>query len=195
MAKPTSAARPVPTYDHLRARQQRAESLFLIDDTDLRDEYQRAQTVLNVASIGTDADEIKQARTAVHEVEAKLRTSPDVVELKFRGISDGRLKRIMRLKECLPTPEQVEQADSNGDGQPLYNPDEFLPRVVAATLIEPRLTVEQVKALFGDDDALDDADLISAPPGDGWNRGEAEKIRQTALAVCQDATALVALPN
>jgi hypothetical protein len=50
-----------------------------------------------------------------------------------------------------------------------YNPDKFGPAIVAATCIEPEMTVEDAKEIWKSDD---------------WNRGERMQLLMAAIEVC-----------
>ena len=129
------------------------------------------------ADVAAVADFIKEARrrpATLEELTGKKRRETDVVVasvdedgedvqlvLRYRAISDKEFDELMAT--CPPTPKQ------RADGMN-YDPKTFGPVLVAAVCIEPKMTVEQAKAL------LDNPN---------WSTGEVATLTGMAMALCQ----------
>lgn len=86
---------------------------------------------------------------------------PVEVSLTFRGIPANRYDKLISAYPPRPTDKK------QGYG---YNPDEFGPALIAATLVNPEMTREQVKEIIWD--------------SDDWNRGERMMLLMAAIEVC-----------
>jgi hypothetical protein len=85
---------------------------------------------------------------------------PLEVGLTFRGIPAHEYDKL--ISKFPPRPQDKKQ----GYG---YNPDEFGPAIIAATCIEPEMSVEDAKDIWKSDD---------------WNRGERMQLLMAAIEVC-----------
>lgn len=94
------------------------------------------------------------------ELTVTIELSGDPVELKFRAISQNELDKL-RAKHK-PTTEQKAQ----GLG---VNLKSFQPALVAATLVDPELTEEEVQSIWTSDD---------------WSEGELGNLFNAASTVC-----------
>jgi len=85
---------------------------------------------------------------------------PVEVSLSFRGISAHRYDRLIAAHP--PRPSDKKQGYA-------YNPDSFGPAIVAATCIEPEMSLDDAKEIWQSDD---------------WNRGERMQLLMAAIEVC-----------
>jgi hypothetical protein len=87
--------------------------------------------------------ELTETADRLLAIEAEIEAA--VVEFKFKGIG-FRAWSDLRLKH-LPTRKQMEQAKQIGE-QLDHDPDTFPPAAIAASCVEPEMTVEQVTELI-----------------------------------------------
>lgn len=85
---------------------------------------------------------------------------PVEVSLTFRGIPAHEYDRL--ISRFPPRPKDKKQ----GYG---YNPDKFGPNLIAATCIEPEMSVEDAEDIW---------------TSENWNRGERMLLLMTAIEVC-----------
>lgn len=117
--------------------------------------------------------EIDRPRATLDQLKKKQRVSKSVnvavtgddgepveVSLTFRGIPAHEYDRL--ISRFPPKPKHKKQ----GYG---YDPDEFGPHLIAATCIEPEMSVEDAKEIWA---------------SDNWNRGERMVLLMTAIEVC-----------
>lgn len=148
------------TFDHLQKKRplEAVCHVYLTDDT--------------VAAHRDAVAELDQARSTGVDVEAaeenvaKARAAleADTVTLRFRSIGRKNYDRL--VADHPPTDKQVEEHQAQF-GQPApYNADTFPPALIAASCIEPKLTLTEVEQLF-----------------DEWNAAELTELFATAVAV------------
>jgi len=85
---------------------------------------------------------------------------PQEVSLLFRGISAAEYDRL--ISKFPPRPQDKKQGYT-------YNPDKFGPHIIAATCIDPEMSVEDVEEIWESDE---------------WNRGERLLLLMAAIEVC-----------
>jgi hypothetical protein len=143
------------TYDHLRsAKKPQVEKCRIWLDPDVADEYEEAQKELNLVEIKVKASpgdldlvtELDAAKAAYQKAEAKAERSSAV--FKFRSI--GRKHYDQLVRENPPTDAQkkeVAEAGEDPDQLP-WNPETFIPQLVAASMIEPKLVHEEIMEMW-----------------------------------------------
>lgn len=141
------------TYDRLKKKKPVEETVeILLDDsptialTEARDKLLEAEGTLHEdeknPKLKKARDEAKRALDA-----AMAAQDAEIVTIKFRAI--GRKRFDALLDEHPPTKEQEQKAKDAG-GEAGWNSDTFPPAVIAASAIEPELTIEQVMELYDD---------------------------------------------
>lgn len=131
-------------FTQLRNRSKIGAYAEIILDYEWREKLKEAE---DKASALTATEDDRNAH------EALLRLRPlKTQRWAFRRLSARAYEALIRAH-----PPTAEQKAAGGQGMfaPTFNPDTFVPALVAAALVEPRLTAEQVAALWEDDeDAL-----------------------------------------
>ncbi len=158
-AKTTRTARPKATFDHLLKKQPVTRRLTIVLDDDAAVALVEAQNEFDRATVrGVGAAD---AKAALEKCRAEARDA--TTTLVFQSI--GR-KRYDELIDEHPASAQ-QQADADADDAVArYNPETFLPSLIAESMSEPKLSFEEVQALF-----------------DEWNNAEVMQLVQTALEV------------
>lgn len=162
------------TYADLKARKKRREVTHtIVTDDAAADAFRAAEEALRKARIlGDDAD-LAAAQAAYDAAEAAVRES--AVVLRLRALprkGDGSFAALKA--EHPPTAEddaRVQEASGNPKDRAIWHTDTFAPALVAASLVEPRLTVEQAAELAED-----------------WNEAEWSALYVAALNVNQQTT-------
>lgn len=168
-------ARPA-TYDHLRSQKKPIKkTVQVVLDPELAEQHQELREKIDTLRIraGHRTEDV-QLQLELGEAERELEELVDlmieqdaVVEMTFRGIGRQAYDRLVELHP--PTSEQVAKAKKQGMGDSLaWNLDTFPPAVVSASLIEPKLSQDQVRDLWYSED---------------WNQMELAVLFQTALEV------------
>lgn len=175
--------RPVPTFDHLRAKQPvRVPYWVAMDDGTASQLLSEAKRQLGRALIRNDETEVEKARQAVADAEENMRNSS--VRILFQGLGRYQFEKLMA--EHPPTEEQKAELSKVGR-EAEYNWETFAAPLVAACAIEPKMTVEQVEELQHgvttdeDGNELDIEDERYVAP---WNQAEFSAMFQAALQSC-----------
>lgn len=135
-----------------------------------------------IALDGDKADEFNAARARVDELEAQLAELNDkatrsalvdaknkleelrsemednVVVFVFRAIGRPAFEDL--TAEHPPTKKQKDEAEKKGAEEPAWNSETFPPALVAAALVEPKLTEEEVLEIWNSDN-WNDAELMA----------------------------------
>lgn len=156
--------RPIATYDHLLKRKPTEIRELIPLDSDAVSTYEDTFAQQRMVELtGTDEEKVRLRR----RVEAaKARLDETSVEVVFRSIGDKAYERL-RL-QYPPTEEQVAEAKAKLGAMGAYavefDRDSFAPALIAASAIEPKMSMVEVEALR-----------------DSWSRGEFEALFQAAL--------------
>lgn len=102
----------------------------------------------------------KSRRTSNVDIDIETDDGPERFELSFRAISMTEYDKM--LSQFPPTTQQKKDGAT-------YNIDKFAPAIISATLVDPAMTVEEVKELWD---------------SEAWNRGELSFLFGQALNVC-----------
>jgi len=115
----------------------------------------------------TDAQaELWRAEQALEELENRLRDEDAIVEFTFRSIGRAAYDALANAHQ--PTALQRAQAKALGMGEIMWNTETFPPALVAASLVEPKLSAEEVESIWRDDN---------------WNQAELNALLQAAVEV------------
>lgn len=141
-----SAKKPVASaMERLRQRDQVASTYSVVVDREWAKEHLEVVEAIARAERLGEADPMLEARRA----ELEKRRGDAVVEFKFRHCSPVRYESL--LNEYRPTAEQRQQAEGMpASAQPRWAPG-FRPALVAAVVVEPKLTEEEIVELFGEE--------------------------------------------
>jgi hypothetical protein len=160
MSAPTGLKRPA-TFDHLKKKQPLERRVTIALDQETLEAFDAAGDALERAKLLNEPTE--ELETALEEARAKLEETSAV--LVFRSI--GR-KAYDRLVDTYPpTPEQIKEFQEDnpdregnpGKGKPPYDIDHFAPALVAASCVDPAMTIEEVTELFDEWNAVEVAEL------------------------------------
>jgi len=147
-----------PTYDHIQSMKKPVtRTLRLCLDSELGEEYNEAQQAFRFAEVEAEhaghdnPDVMKRFKEAKARFEkAEQAATERSVKFVFRSI--GRKPYEELVLDWQPTEEQRSKVESLGnDPDNLdWDPDEFPPRLVAAAMVEPEMTLEQVFEIYND---------------------------------------------
>lgn len=141
-AQTKAPAGPRPaTFDHLKRKPplERVVHVVLSDEA-FRAHDEAANTLEQARLVGKPTAGLEEAvAKALAALEA------ETVTLRFRSI--GRKAYDALLRQHPPTDEQKAEAQKEGTPEPPYDIDNFSVALVAASCVDPVLTVEQVREL------------------------------------------------
>ena len=163
------------TFDHLRSKKKPiTRSVAICSDSDLQDAWDLLQMqVTNARSTLTFRDD-EQTQRELDDLLAQVEEMKPQVEeatLTFRFRSLSRKKYDELQSAHLPTPAQIQEAKDSGLGIPAVNTDSFPPALIAASCVEPEMTLDDAKSLWEDDE--------------NWSQGELTMLYEVAIAVNQ----------
>lgn len=145
--------RPV-TLDHLRSNKKRlTKKVTLSLDPNLAAELDEARTQAKVlqlrAGAASDSPELQEAAATATQRVAELEASSEdkLVTFHFESLSRDDYEELLLANQ--PTPEQEEEAKEKGVRLP-WNPETYYKALVAASLVDPALTLEEVHLLWKD---------------------------------------------
>lgn len=147
-------ARPA-TADHLRSKKQPAtKTVEVVLDPALADEVREAERRRDDAdrrlAVRPDDDAIQaeawETTSALEALRARAVKDDAVVTVRFRSV--GRHAWDDLIRSHPPTDAQIAEAEASGMGDLNFNSDTFPPAVVAASLDEPKMTVDEVAAIW-----------------------------------------------
>lgn len=129
------------------------------------DSPERRRLNAEVAADDEDEEILRPLRDAVTEAEGAVREATET--FRFRAL--GRHSYDELVREHPPTDEDHELARSQSgspDARAQYHTDTFAPALIAACLVDPPLSLDEVKSLWAE-----------------WNQAEAVEMFTTAYAV------------
>jgi hypothetical protein len=113
-----------------------------------------------------DSTPLESQKAAYEQARADWQARMDEASVVLTLRAIGRKAYGELVDQHPPTEEQRREAKDRGM-QPLdYNPESFAPEIIAASLVDPELSKEEVKILF-----------------DEWNQGEVTRLYLAALEV------------
>jgi hypothetical protein len=159
-AKKEPAVDRPPTFDHLKSMKKPVtRTLHLCLDSELGEEYSEAKQALRYAEMevqsGTMDENGAQARFKEAQDrynKAEQAATERSVKFVFRNIGRKRYEEI--LLDNQPTDAQKEKVEAMGqDPDNLeWDPDQFPPKLIAASMAEPDFTEEQILEIWNDPD-------------------------------------------
>jgi hypothetical protein len=126
-------------------------------EDEAEDEPERVAPTATISQLKKKQRVTKTVNVVVNDEETG---EPMEVSLSFRGIPAHQYDRLIAAHP--PRPSDKKQ----GYG---YNPDKFGPAILAATCIDPEMTVEDATEIWKSDE---------------WNRGERMMLLMAAIEVC-----------
>lgn len=163
------------TFDHLRSKKKPlVRTTYVVLDPDMVERFEEARTAVDVAQIRSNSDpkdaqrklDLQAAKDAFEALRMELEETDAVVKVTFRGI--GRKTYDDLIQDHPPTLEQLAKAKKDGHSDLAFNLDTFPPAIVAASMVEPTLTLEQVQEIWDSDE---------------WNQVELGELFNSAMQV------------
>lgn len=163
------------TYAELKKRKKPSvKRVPVVFDSEIAEEFNELN--LEVTNAKEDMEmnpRNKELRTKYFDLKEKLdallpKVEEQTVEFVFRSIGRARFDEVM--ESCPPTDKQLNDAKKKGEDVPLWNGDTFPPALVAACIVEPELTEDEVFEIWEDED---------------WNHAEVLSLFMAALEVNQ----------
>jgi hypothetical protein len=149
-----SSKRPM-TMDHLRSRKKPiTQRVTLCLDSEVADKFNELSVQVQLIEQQVLDRSTPELRRQLEDKQAELEEmQPSVEEASCTFVfkSLGRVEFEKLLDEYPPTKEQREAARKKGEDIPNFNVDTFPPVLVAACMIEPELSLDDVKSLWSDD--------------------------------------------
>lgn len=160
--------------DLLAAKKPQRRTVPVSLDPDMTERLDAARRAVRVAEIALDTaaedrrdvaqDNLDAARVDLDQLEAEVKAQ--TVLFVFEGLGRKGYEELMANHP--PTREQRDRLKATGDFAP-WNVDEFPPILISACLVEPRLSVDEVRQIW------------DSPR---WNQSECVDLFNTALLVC-----------
>jgi hypothetical protein len=156
MNAPDKIKRPA-TFDRLRKKQPLQKLVTIPLSSEAVEAYDRAENALERARLLNETDKLSGLELELEGARAHLENESET--LVFQSM--GRLAYDDLVEEHPPTEEQIKefQEANGGKGRPPYNIDTFAPALVAASCVEPQMTVDEVNVLFTEWNATEVAEL------------------------------------
>lgn len=153
-----------PTFDHLRKKPPREERVAVhVDDGAVR-RWEEATAGLRAAEAAARGDAQAEPVVAARAERDAARAALDgsTVWLVFRAV--GRKAYDQLVRDHPPTEEQLAEKRDPGTPTPAWNLDTFPVALIAASCVEPAMTVEEAQTIW-----------------DEWNGGEIADLWMAAL--------------
>lgn len=167
-------ARPI-TRDFLAGKKKPlTKTVTVVLDPDLAEEYEQLRQQRDMAHARTQVQpdnpeghaQLLEADAALEACKVRLEEEDAVAYFTFRGIGRAAYEKLVDSHP--PTAEQRTKAKAGGMGDLAWNHDTLPPALVAACLVEPQLSYEDV------------LDLWCSPD---WNQAELAVLLNTAIEV------------
>jgi hypothetical protein len=148
-------------YDHLPKKRARRQIVDIVFDEDAAEAYAELVGKMEVAQaqaesavrIDDDPNRIVKLRAAYDDLVKQAETEAQrllddgaVVRFTFQAIGARAFDDL--INEHPPTKEQEATAREKGQAKPNWNPDTFMPELIAASCVSPSMTVDQVQEML-----------------------------------------------
>lgn len=169
----TDAKKTVLSYKDLKKRKKpMIRRVPIALDGEMADEFNDKVAELSEAEASLQQDprdpllrrEVAKLKAEVDELREEM--GANVAEFVFRSV--GRRKYEELVENCPATKKQITDAQKEGVDVPGWNPETFPPTLIAAALVEPEFTEEEVFEIWESDD---------------WNQAELVTLFMAAMAV------------
>lgn len=165
----------IKSYQELKSKKKPVlQRVVIALDGDRADEFNAKRTAMELAD-EAHRNEPKSTKlkneflSAKEAYDALLADVEDyTVEFVFRSIGRPAFEEL--VDSCQPTNKQIQEARKKDEEEPVWNPDTFMPGLIAKAIVEPELTEEDV------------FDLWESPE---WNQAELLSLFFAALQVNQ----------
>lgn len=165
----------ISTYSDLKNRKKPvSKKVYIALDSDKADAFNELASKFQEAQEEFDRNpsdkKTKQEFEKIKsEYDAALAESEEfVVEFVVRSIGRDRFEEI--LNDNPPTEQQKNKAKKDGEEEPSWNPETFMPALMAASIVSPAITEEEMQEMWTSED---------------WNAAELFIIFAAALQVNQ----------
>jgi hypothetical protein len=142
----TGAKSPTLTVAEFNKRKKRRESIHpMVVDDDAAKGYELAERALTVAkAIGND-EAILAAQKTLAEAEQELRAGTVIFRLRAMPREGDGSFDVLKAEHPPNKDDHAKSQEDTGDpkAKARWHPETFLPALVAASLVEPEVTVEQ----------------------------------------------------
>ncbi len=161
------------TFEEIKARKKPpVQSVYIITDDELAEEYARIESEYSSARLSLTVNATPDANKRFEAIEADFdevqdRVKDNSLKFTFKALNRRRLEELM--EELPPTAKQKKQAKEL-DQDIAFDTDKFPPALLSASLIEPKLSVEEATELWNSDD---------------WTQGELLMLFNTSMEVNQ----------
>ncbi len=152
----TRVDRPVPTFDHLKAKPPLRVTDYIPLDQEVADAAKVAEEALNRALMTAKQEFIGPAQRARDAAQAKLQLPEHSVEVIFEAPGSAAWAALKAKHP--PTEEQSKLAREQKTGVD-YNAETLAPHLVALTCVQPAMTEKQALELWADPN-WGDAELV-----------------------------------
>lgn len=162
--------------DLLERKRPATVSEWIVLDSEAADAYIDAKNEFDLAEIRVsaapnDADRAADLETARAKLDAaRERAKAATVEFKFQAIGRIAWEELVTDHRATSSEQAQFRKLNPGGGSLTWSPKTFPPAIVHASLVEPALSVEQVRALWDDP---------------AWSDGETRALLEAAVAVNQ----------
>lgn len=130
------------TFDHLKKKQPLERTVSIVLSDDAARSYEAASEALERARLlGQPTHEHEESLA-----KARAALEAETVTMRFRSIGRKVYDALLLMHPA--TDEQKAEAAKDGTPELPYDIDTFAPALVAASCVEPRLSIEQVRELW-----------------------------------------------
>lgn len=173
-----TAKRPVATFDHLKKKKRQELVRYVpIDGGEALEKFEEARMDLERARLVGDPARVATALEAVEDARVAAQSPDASVRCVFVALGRTRYREIQSAHP--PVAAEVEKAKENKEEPPDFNPETMLPVLIAATMTEPKLTEDEVRALTLPEGETTEGGV----PGQGWTEAELNELWAAALMV------------
>lgn len=175
--RPTDEFGRPATFDHLSKKRPRSKTVPIVMDEDVADRYSQLRVERDGAKqLVQVSKNLRQGDDAMAELEAKLERLEAELEAAHHDLEEAtvyiRFEAIGRKaydkleREHAPSDEVKASFTEKFGGPPSHDPETFAPVIIAASAVQPTMTLEQVEQLFEE-----------------WNDAEIGELYKAALSV------------
>lgn len=154
------------TLDELLAKKPASAEAYIVVDSDLAVKWRAARAKVEKFLYSNNEAALRAAREEVDELRPEVEKAERVIRFKALGREAYRL--LEEQQEHRPTKKQRQDARDNGLGEIDHNPLTFPPALLAASSVEPKMTLDEATKLWN---------------SETWSSGELMLLYTTAMTV------------
>lgn len=146
------------SFDELKQKKPVRAELQIVLDGEVADRWAAAQNAVDAAKrrleVATEEARPTALQAVVEAEDALEELRPEAAaitrKMVFQSIGRRKVEQLMTDHPATDAQQRQERRENNGDPKArlIYNPDTYPPALVAATLVEPKLTYEEAVELF-----------------------------------------------